>query len=120
VAHFPDKAGASWRFGEEKEKGRSGEQVEDPTRKSGVWAPGGDGSEETWARQEVTAEKGQKESGERRAERFLSAQADPSHEVKGRKKSACSVGNDDLCGSLIGIEVSSQLCGVSTVGTIWL
>jgi hypothetical protein len=56
----------------------------------------------------------------KRAERFLSAQADPSHEAKGRKKSACSVGNDDLCGSLIGIEVSSQLCGVSAVGTIWL
>jgi len=29
-----------------------------------------------------------------RKERFLSAQADPSQEVKGKKKSACSVRND--------------------------
>lgn len=33
-------------------------------------------------------------------ERFLSAQADPSREVKGKRKSACSVRNDVLCVAL--------------------
>jgi len=39
--------------------------------------------------------------GEESAERFLSAQADPFTGVKGKKKSACSVRNDEQVGRAV-------------------
>src|SRR5258708_8073900 len=69
---------------------------------------GGDGARWGWMRfgavfegKEGIAEMKVAGWGEESAERFLSAQADPFTGVKGKKKSACSVRNDEQVGRAV-------------------